>query len=264
VTAGLALGAGEREAPAPAAAAAAKKPTAAESPAPELEERALAIVRRAAAFLRSQQRFTVTLDSEYDTVQPESGEKLEFGASRRISIERPDRFRVEARPRDRGPRVTTFDGRVLTVLDVAQNAYAQVERKGDIDSALDLAQNELSIPMPLAELWRADPSRDLEADLKLAYLADADDLGGVRCDRVFLRNERADGQFWIEQGETPRIHRIVITYRNDEGQPALRARFSDWNFAPDFRDDAFTFKPPSGAERILFAVRPRPTATEAP
>jgi hypothetical protein len=264
VTAGLALGAGERELEAPAAAAAARASTAVESLAPELEERALAIVRRAADFLRSQQRFTVTEDTEYDTLQPESGEKLEFGASRRIAIQRPDRFRVETRPRDRGPRVSTFDGRVLTVFDVKQNAYAQVERKGDIDSALDLAQTELSIPMPLAELWRADPSRDLEADLTLAYVAGTDDLDGARCDRVFLRNERADGQFWIEQGDTPRFRRIVITYRNDEAQPALRARFSDWNFAPVFGKDEFSFTPPAGAERILFAVRPRVTAPEVP
>jgi hypothetical protein len=263
VAAGLALAWARREegTTPPAAPAAATAP--AEPAAPELEERALAIVRRAARFLRAQPRFTVTLDTDYDAVQPESGEKLEFGAARRIFIQRPDRIRVETRARDGGSRVTTFDGRLLTVLDVAHNAYAQVERTGDIDSTLDFVQDDLSIPLPLAELWRADPSRDLEADLRVAYLAGTDDLGGVRCDHVFLRNERADGQFWVEQGEAPRFHRIVLTYRNDEGQPALRARFSDWNFAPDAGDEAFRFSPPAGAERILFAVRPRATGTEA-
>ncbi len=266
---GVALACGQREAAAPGAAAAVETSAATTAPAPaepavpELEEHALAIVRRAAQFLRGQQRFTVTVGSDYDTVQPESGEKLEFGASRRIFIQRPDRIRVESRPRDGGPRVTTFDGRLLTVLDVAQNAYAQVERAGDIDATLDFVQDDLSIPIPLAELWRADPSRDLEADLRVAYFAGTDDLDGVRCDHVFLRNDRADGQFWIEQGEAPRFHRVVITYRNEEGQPALRARFSDWNFAPDEGDEAFRFSAPAGAERILFAARPRATETEA-
>jgi hypothetical protein len=255
---GLALAASQRVAAEPDEAAAT-----ATAPAGEVEEPALAVLRRAGQFLRGQQRFSVTVDTEYETLQPESGEKLEFGASRRILIQRPDRMRVEAQPRDAGPRVTTFDGRLLTVLDVAQNAYAQVERAGDIDATLDFVQDDLSIPMPLSELWRADPSRDLEADLRLAYLAGTDHLDGVRCDHVFLRNDRADGQFWIEQGDKPRIHRVVITYRNAEGQPALRARFSDWNFAPDAGDEAFRFTPPSGAERILFAARPRPAETEA-
>jgi len=270
--AGLTLACEQREAAAPAAApgsapaaeaAPASTEPAAEPPAADLEEKALAIVRRAAQFLRGQQRFTVTVDTDYDTVQPEGGEKIEYGASRRIFIQRPDRIRVEAQPRDAGPRVTTFDGRLLTVLDVAQNAYAQVERAGDIDATLDFVQDDLSIPMPLSELWRAEPSRDLEADLRVAYFVGTDHLDGVRCDRVFLRNDRADAQFWIEQGEAPRIHRVVITYRKEEGQPALRARFSDWNFAPDAGDEAFSFSPPAGAERILFAARARATETEA-
>jgi hypothetical protein len=150
------------------------------------------------------------------------------------------------------------------VLDVAQNAYAQVERAGDIDATLDFVRDDLSIPIPLSELWRAEPSRDLEADLRVAYLVGVENLDGVRCDHVFLRNDRADGQLWIEQGEEPRIHRVVITYRNEEGQPELRARFSDWNFAPDAGEEAFAFRPPPGAERILFAVRPRAAEKEAP
>lgn len=232
------------------------------APAADVDERALAVVRRAASFLREQQRFAVTVDTDYDAVQPRSGEKLEFGATRRVSVQRPDRIRVETQPRDRGPRVTTFDGRLLTVLDVAHNAYAQVERPGDIDAMLDFVQLDLAIPMPLTELFRADPNRDLEADLRLAYRAGADNLDGVRCDRVFLRNDRADGQFWIEQGEVPRIHRVVITYRNEEAQPALRARFSGWNFAPDGDDEAFRFSPPPGAERVLFSARPRASGLE--
>jgi hypothetical protein len=259
----VALACGQRGEAAPPAAPSAAPAPAPLAAAPELEERALAIVRGAARFLRGPERFTVTVDTDYDTVQPESGEKLEFGGSRRISIQRPDRIRVEARPRDGAPRVTTFDGRLLTVLDVAQNAYAQVERPGDIDATLDFVQDDLSIPIPLAELWRADPSRDLEADLRVAYLAGTEELGGVRCDHVFLRNDRADAQLWIEQGEASLFHRVVVTYRNEEGQPALRARFSDWNFAPDGGEEAFRFSPPAGAERILFAVRPRATETEA-
>jgi hypothetical protein len=260
LAAGVALAAAEGGEKAPAETASAA--TAPEPSGAEVEERALAIIRRAGHFLRDQQRLAVTVHTDYDAVQPESGEKLEFGGSRRILIQRPDRMRIESQPRDRGPRVTTFDGRLLTVLDVEQKAYAQVEREGDLDSTLDFVQDDLAIRVPLAELWRSEPSRDLEEGLQEAYVVGRDNLDGVKCDHVFLRNERADGQFWIERGETPRLHRIVITYRNDEGQPALRARFSDWSFTPPAGDEAFRFEPPDGAQRILFAARPRAAEPE--
>jgi hypothetical protein len=272
--AGLALAVG-CDAPAPANPPADAPPAAADpatgatpappppaAPAADLEQRAIDIVRRAAEFLRGQQRISVTVHTEYDALQPGTGEKLEFGSSRRILIQRPDRIRVETQPRDAGPRITTFDGRQLTVLDVSNNAWAQVDREGDIDSTLDFMQDDLGIPMPLAELWRADPSRDLVAELRTAYVVGTANLDGVRCDQVFLRNDRADAQFWIEQGETPRFHRIAITYPADEGEPALRARYSDWSFAPEAGDESFQFTPPPGADRILFAARPRAAATE--
>jgi hypothetical protein len=227
----------------------------------ELDERAIAIVRRAADFLRDQPRIAVTVRTEYDTLQP-SGEQLEFGASRKILIQRPDKLRVETQPRDKGPRITVFDGRLLSVLDVENNAWAQVEREGDIDSTLDFIQDDLATPMPLSELWRADPSRDFVSELREAYVAGIVNLDGVRCDHVFLRNDRVDGQLFIEQGETPRFHRIALTYRNEEGQPSLRAHYSDWDFAPGAGGDAFQFTPPPDADRIVFAARPRAAATE--
>jgi hypothetical protein len=46
--------------------------------------------------------------------------------------------------------------------------------------------------------------------------------------------------------------RIVITYKDEPGQPQFWADASNWNLAPEISDALFEFTPPSGADRIEF------------
>ncbi len=49
-------------------------------------------------------------------------------------------------------------------------------------------------------------------------------------DHLHLRNDMTDAQVWITKGNNPLLHRLVITYRHENGQPEFRADFHDWNF----------------------------------
>jgi len=53
------------------------------------------------------------------------GRKLEFGASRRFWVERPNRFRVEAEDREGQATLVVFDGRALSAADLGRNVHAQ-------------------------------------------------------------------------------------------------------------------------------------------
>jgi hypothetical protein len=66
----------------------------------EHDARAMAILKRMADFLSQTQRFSVTVDTGFDVVQ-DSGQKLEFGETRKIVVRRPDRVRID---------ITTGDG----------------------------------------------------------------------------------------------------------------------------------------------------------
>jgi hypothetical protein len=46
--------------------------------------------------------------------------------------------------------------------------------------------------------------------------------------------------------------RIVITYRQIEGQPQFWAQFTEWDFSPKLSDTTFTFSPPGDAQRVRF------------
>jgi hypothetical protein len=75
----------------------------------------------------------------------------------------------------------------------------------------------------------------------------------VPCDHVAAQTSRGvDFQAWIAQGSEPLPRRIIITYKEEPGQPQFWADLSNWNLAPEVSDALFTFTPPDGAERIQF------------
>ena len=228
-------------------------------PATPLDPEALAIVERAGDFLREAKRFGFTAHTGYEAVQAD-GSKLEFGATRRYAVQRPDRVRVETEPREGGRRLTVFDGKSFVMADLGENAYARADlKKGrDIDFMIDLVRERLDTPLPLAELLRNNPRQAMEDSLESADLVGTERLRGADCDHVALRNPDADLQLWIDRGERPLVRRVVITYRNLPEQPSFWADLEEWSLSPKLAESAFTFTPPAGAERVRFDVRPAP------
>ena len=79
-------------------------------------------------------------------------------------------------------------------------------------------------------------------------------ISGVLCDHLALRGEKEDVQVWIARGDEPVPRRIVITYRELEGQPQFWAQFTEWDFSPELSETTFTFSPPADATRVQFLV----------
>ena len=48
--------------------------------------------------------------------------------------------------------------------------------------------------------------------------------------------------------------KLVITYKNQPGQPQFTAVFSNWDFAPRIDTAVFTPELPPGTEKIPFAT----------
>lgn len=227
---------------------------------PEIEPEVVEELRRAAALLASATKLSVRAETGYDVVQ-RSGQKIEFGSTRRVLLRRPDHLFVEAEQRDGTQKRLFFDGRTLSFFDVGAEAYAVAPKTGDIDAAIDYLVDELGTPVPLSDLWRSDLAERVTSGLSSARFAGEETIAGVLCDHLSLRKPSVDVQLWIEQGERPLIRRIVITYREAPAQPQFWANLSDWNFAPDVSDARFAFEPPKEAEKIPFAPRvPPPSA----
>jgi hypothetical protein len=229
-----------------------------------LEPAAIQAVRRAGDFLRSRDHFTFEAELGYEVVQPD-GHKLEFGATRRFWVERPDRARIEAEDRDGRTTVVVFDGQTFSASDPRRNVYAEAifSTPRDLDDAVAFARRALAMPFPLGELLENDPNDAMMAGVEHADLVGTARIAGVPCDHVALSNPDTDAQLWIAQGEEPTLRRVVITYRSADGAPSFWANLDGWRFPKKLAAEQFHFEPAKGAERIPFALRAEPRTAAA-
>ena len=221
---------------------------------PEIEAQAMAVIERVATVLAQAQRFSVTVDTGYDVVQ-DSGQKIEFGATRTMVVRRPDRIRIETVSRDGSRRGFIFDGKELAVFDVDDKVYATHAKSGTIDDAIDYFVNELGMRLPLSDLLSSELPETMSDAAQSAQYVGQETMAGELCDHVAVRGDRTDWQIWATRGDRPQLRRLVITYRRSEGQPQFWAQFRDWNFSPEVPDALFRFQPAEGAVKIPFARR---------
>jgi len=202
-----------------------------------------------ANFLAKAPAMSVTIRSGYDAIQ-EDGQRIEFGEKRRIMLQRPDRVRVDVQRSDGDKGQLLFDGTTITAFRAADNVFAQVEKNGTIDEILVFMVKDLQMTMPLARMFLTNFPQSLEKQVTSISYVEEDYLFDVPTDHLAARSAAIDLQVWVTQGEQPLPRRVVITYKNAEGEPQFWAEFSDWNLSPKIAGDTFSFTPPSGAELI--------------
>ncbi len=224
-----------------------------------MDPKALAILNHMAEYLAQAPRFSVTIRAGYDVVQ-DTGEKVEFGEQRIITLSRPDRLRIEARESDGKQKLVIFDGKQIAMSDPNEKVYGQVERAGSVDEVMRYLLQDLHMRMPLALLLSSTLPADLQQRLQSIDYVERDTLTTEPTDHLIGRTSDVDFQIWVAAGDTPLPQRLVITYRDDKGQPQYRAAFSEWNLNPDVSPDRLAFHPPEGAERIPILARTRRTA----
>jgi hypothetical protein len=223
------------------------------------QREAAALLKGMADYLAGLKSFSVTFRTGYDVVQS-TGQKIEFGETRKVALSRPDRLSVEEVASDGKRDRVVFDGREVSVLDADNNVYAQVPQPGTIDDALAYFVRDLRMRMPLALLLTTRLPDVLAGSVKTIDYVESTEILGVATQHVAGRTDKVDFQFWIREGKSPLPLRVVITYRHSPGEPQFWANFADWNTSPQLSDATFEFKPPPGAKLIPFAVQVRRSA----
>jgi hypothetical protein len=221
---------------------------------------AMPILKTMSNFLGAAERFSVTIHDGYDVVQ-ESGQKIEFGELRDVTVRRPDQLRIEVQRSDGQKGSVIFDGKDITVYTADNNIYATTRRQGTLDQAIKYALDDLKIRVPLALMLLSTLPTELDKLGVSADYVETTTITDVPCDHIAARTAGGvDFQVWVAQGNEPLPRRIVITYKTEAGQPQFWADLSKWNLAPDVSDALFAFTPPNGAERIQFLTEVRNAA----
>ncbi|HEX2831281.1 MAG TPA: DUF2092 domain-containing protein [Burkholderiales bacterium] len=246
-----------------AAGYASAQPAPAARPAPTASEaRAREVLAGMGRFVAGVQSFSVKVQAAFDTVQ-RSGEKIEFGEARTITLSRPDRLRVESERSD-GRRVTTvFDGKEIVLVDATANVYATAAQRGGIDDAVKYFVGDLGMRLPLALLLVSTLPDELDSRVRSIRYVERTSLYGAPAHHLAARTATTDVQIWIADGDQPFPQRVVITYRTAAGRPQYRAMLTDWNVAPGAGDATFSLKPPAGAQKVAFAAQLPRLATGA-
>jgi hypothetical protein len=216
------------------------------------EQRAMTILKNMSQYLANAEHFSVTIRDDYDAVQA-SGEKIQFGSLRKVTVSRPDRLRIEVERSGGEKGLVLFNGKDITVYTPNKNVYASVSRPGTLDDALKYAVDDLKLRVPLAMMLLSTLPSELDKLGVSADYVETTTLTDAPCDHIAARTSRGvDFQVWVAQGSEPLPRRVVITYIDEPGQPQFRADLSNWNLAPDVSEALFTFTPPDGADRIQF------------
>jgi hypothetical protein len=212
-------------------------------------EPALAVLKRSADFLAQQQSFSFEARLGSEVLQV-TGQKLEFGGTRKATVRRPDRLRVEVKQRDGEERTLFFDGETISVDIPSDKAYVSVRHPGTLDAALDYLVEDLGTPAPLEDFLSSNFYSEVEGKIESGFYVQDATIAGRLCEHLAFRSSEVDLQIWIESGDRPLPRRLVITYKAAEGSPQFWAQFSDWDLSPETPDSLFAFAPPEGAKQL--------------
>ncbi|MGH8607605.1 MAG: DUF2092 domain-containing protein [Gammaproteobacteria bacterium] len=230
------------------------EPLTAQGPAPQPvaePKEAKDILLRMAEFVARTPRFSVNVQDSYDVLQG-SGQKVEFSETRTITVSRPNQLRVEVAQSDGDKHLLLYDGKDITVFSPSQNVYAQASKPGGIDEAVRYFLKDLRMRLPLAALLLSRFPEEIQRRTRSLDYVEKTEIEGRPVHHLAGRTDTVDYQIWIPEGAQPLPLRVVLTYKNAEGQPQFRAQFSDWNLAPEVQDSQFAFSPPEGARKISF------------
>jgi len=245
--------------------AASGKSAPAGAPVTESQAKARSLLMRMADFLGGAQRFSVSVRGGYDAVQ-QSGEKIEFGELRTVTVSRPDRLRVQGARSDGTKTLTVFNGKEILLIDETTNVYATAPQPGGLDDAIVHFVRDLGMRLPLAVLLVSQLPAELKDRVRSIDYVEKTTIPGATAHHLAARTDTVDFQVWVADGDQPLPQRVVITYKKAKGEPQYRAQFSDWNLAPAIEESTFVAKPPDGAQKVAFAAQlPRmsPTARKS-
>jgi hypothetical protein len=116
--------------------------------------------------------------------------------------------------------------------------------------------------LPLSLLLQTTAPQELERQTQQLDYVEKTTIFGAPAHHLAGQGEQVDYQIWVADGDRPLPQRIVLTYRNEMGQPQFRAQFLNWNLKPAAPAALFAFKPAPGMQRISFRAQLSPRAAK--
>src|SRR6266700_967650 len=243
------------------------KPVAAEaSPAPEaspaLEPKAIEILKTASSRLAAAHTLKFTAIEFYET-SSRQGHPLSLTTKSEVTLQRPDKLRV-IMSADGPASEFYYNGKKMMAYAPAENLVAVADAPPTIDAALEAAHRSAAIYFPFTDLIVADPYKDMEEGLKLAYyIGKSKVVGATTTDMVAYVDSGVFVQIWIgAEDKLPRLLHAI--YLDDPEQLRHNLILSDWQLDSVVPPDTFSSSKAASANPTPSAhthPQPPPNAT---
>jgi hypothetical protein len=260
----LAASANAQQQPAPQTSKPAKASSQAAKPAvkPELEAKAIEILKATSARLAAAHSMTFTALVTYESPS-RLGPALAYTTKSEVTMQRPDKVRVLTLG-DGPPSEFYYDGKTMTAFEPEAGLAAVAPAPPTIDAALKAAYDTAAIYFPFTDVLVADPYGDLADVLQYAfYIGQSKIVGGTTTDMVAFANDNVFVQAWIgADDKLPRMLRAV--FRADPQRLRHQLEFTNWQLDPSIPPDAFASASAAAAKRIAFARPDVPQGLEPP
>src|SRR5438128_3915418 len=236
--------------------AAAAEATPAPEATPSLEPKAIDILKAASSRLAAAHTLKFTAVDFYES-SSRHGHPLSVTTKSEVTLQRPDKLRVITSA-DGPASEFYYDGKKMMAYAPAENLVAVAEAPPTIDAALQAAYDSAAIYFPFTDLIVADPYKDMEEGLKLAYyIGQSRVVGGTTTDMVPYIDSGVFVQIWIgAEDKLPRLLHAI--YLDDPEQLRHNLILSDWQLDSVVPPDTFSSSKAASANPMPFA-HPHPT-----
>jgi len=206
------------------------------------------LLRQMSQSLASTPSFSYTADETREHAQPD-GKKSEQHFIRRVVVRRPDALTFSDEGTAHDLSAWYSKGKV-TLVSNKSKVWARGPMPATLDEALDFVSSEYAIQLPTADLLYSSPYDALMTPDTTGGWSGVDTIDGQAYDHLAYSQPLVDWEIWLTQDDRHLPHRVRILYKKDDGQPATRVDFRDWNPAPQVSDATFEPVVPDGYTRI--------------
>ncbi|HTL35295.1 MAG TPA: DUF2092 domain-containing protein [Kofleriaceae bacterium] len=224
---------------------------AAEKTAP-IDPEAIKALETMGAFLRKQMDFEVSTHAETDYVL-DNGQKVTLAKDAELRARRPDRLRIDVTS-DRKQRQYFYDGKTFTLYGQKLGYYSTVAAPPTLNELADVLEDKFALALPMVDLFRWGTDQMPLKVITSAVHVGTEKLDGVATEHYAFRQPGIDWQIWIEKGNRPIPHRLIMTTTDDTARPEYTLAMK-WTLNTHHDDAVFTFIPPKDAHKIAIGER---------
>ncbi|MFO1068208.1 MAG: DUF2092 domain-containing protein [Geminicoccaceae bacterium] len=218
---------------------------------PELEPKAVELLKQMSAKLAAAKTLSFTAVASYDSLA-RTGLPLAYMTESEVTLQRPDKLRVIT-PADGPASEFYYDGKTVLAYTPSADLVAKAQAPDTIDATLHAAYANAAIYFPFTDVIVSDPWRDLADELKLAFFVGQSKVeAGITTDIVVIADNDAQAQIWIgAEDHLPR--RIQAYFFSEGGHFRHDVSFSDWKLNAPVDPGSFTSAKAAAAKQIPFA-----------